>query len=128
MLEKVVGMLSEGLSKGLVDGLGGGSKNIIGKNNINTNDDKKNNPILLITNQIYFYHDLFQTNLIKKVHKIKSLFYKFKYKKEKRKKYFFKQKEKILKLFKPIEDMIFVNKLKQVINSFAKCIRVNRQL
>ena len=68
MLDKVVGMLVEGLG--------------VGKNINNKNDSQNNNnTIQLITNQIYFYHDLFQTNLLKKIHKIKSLFYKFKYKK-----------------------------------------------
>jgi len=96
MLEKVVGMLGEGLGKrlgkGLGDELSDGISKIQGNIGNNANNDKMSNKnncaILLITNQIYFYHDLFQTNLIKKVHKIKSLFYKFKYKKEKKKKVF----------------------------------------
>lgn len=68
MLEKIFGMLGEGLG--------------VEKNINNKNDNKNNNnTIQLITDQIYFYHDLFQTNLLKKIHKIKSLFYKFKYKK-----------------------------------------------
>ncbi len=101
-------------------------ENIHKKENLTNKKGEKFN-ILNVNSSIYYYHDKFQADLLKKIHKIKSLYLMYRYRMNKRKKYFQNNKTIISILISFLDGAVKSNEIKKVVQKFGFALRALNQ-